>query len=90
MMREDEWRTICGKSWKINQAIVVCHELGLGPALVARQDGARYGHVDPDQLMTLEKFLCKGNETALRTCPMKNSGKTTCEHGGYASVECIV
>ena len=61
-----EWGTVCGFDWDLNDAQVVCRQLGFGPAITAR-DSAFYGegsHVE----IWLDNVDCVGTELNIEDC----------------------
>ncbi|XP_071504468.1 scavenger receptor cysteine-rich domain-containing protein DMBT1-like [Diadema antillarum] len=91
IMHRHEWSTICGHSWDIRDAMVVCRELGLGPALAARQNAGRFGEGARHQYVLRHMVMCKGKEGWLRNCPQaRPAGRApSCGHKFHAGVECM-
>ena len=80
------WGTVCDDAWDINDAQVVCRQLGFRNASAAPH-GAKYGQgSDP---VWLDEVGCKGNETSLFDCPHAGWGIENCNHSEDASVVCI-
>ena len=82
-----EWGTVCDDGWDLNDAQVVCRELGLGPALAARHN-AFYGQGDGH--IWLDNFNCIGNEWSIRMCSHRGWGVNNCNHSKDASIQCGV
>ena len=61
----DEWGTISDYSWDLNDAQVVCNELGYGKAIAAAQD-AFYGQ--GSGRVWLENVHCTGTEQRIEDC----------------------
>ena len=80
------WGTVCDDGWDINDAQVVCRQLGFRNASSAPQS-AKYGQgSDP---IWLDDVGCKGNEASLFDCPHAGWGIENCGHHEDASVVCI-
>jgi len=81
-----KWGTVCGKSWDINDANVVCRELGYSRAFGA-STGAKYGQ--GSGTIWLDDVRCKGDEAFLSQCT-HDADTSDCSHSEDASVECEV
>ena len=82
-----EWGTVCDDGWDLNDAQVVCSELGLGKAVNAAHS-AYYGQGSgPIRLVYL---LCAGNEQTIGDCTHLGWGNHNyyCDHGEDAGVKC--
>ena len=80
-----QWGTICDDGWDINDARVVCRQLGYPNAVEALQGKSvpnRYGRI------WLDDVACAGNETSLTNCSHGGWGIHNCGHGRDAGVEC--
>ena len=82
----DEWGTVCDDGWDLNDAQVVCSELGLGNALVARQN-AFYG--EGNGTIWLDNINCVGSELMIESCSHGEWGAQNCSHSQDAGVKCI-
>ena len=80
-----EWGTVCDNGWDLNDAQVVCSELGLGNAVVAGND-AFYG--EGSGQIWLDELQCIGTEWTIRNCTHKGWGVENCDHEEDASVNC--
>lgn len=61
-----DWSTVCGDSWSILEAAVVCRQLGLGYA----SDAIQTNFFDNRELMpmSISGLQCNGNEENLAEC----------------------
>ena len=85
IVHNGQWGTVCDDGWDLNDARVVCRQLGYGAARDA-PCCARYGPgVDP---IWLDDVNCNGNEQALTECGSRGWGNENCGHGEDASVIC--
>lgn len=80
-----EWGTICDNNWDIQDAIVVCHQLGYLYA-VAAPLSPRYG--EESGPIWLDNLHCLGNESDIFACEHSGFGSQSCKHGQHVSVEC--
>ena len=82
-----QWGTICDDNWDLNDANVVCRQLGFPRAKAALQ-----GNDVPDGTgqIWLDDVGCTGNETFLDNCPHQGWGIQNCNHGEDAGVECVI
>ena len=79
------WGTVCDDGWYINNARVVCRQLGFRYALNAYQ-GAHYGQGTGSIL--LDDVNCSGFESTLFSCNHRGVGIHNCDHSKDFSVRC--
>ncbi|XP_038548020.1 deleted in malignant brain tumors 1 protein-like isoform X3 [Micropterus salmoides] len=79
------WGTVCDDSWDLNDAEVVCRELGCGAALSVTQS-ARFG--EGTGQIWLDEVACSGSERSLTHCLNGSFGTHNCGHGEDAGVIC--
>ena len=79
------WGTVCDDLWDLNDAQVVCNELGLGKAVAARTH-AFYGQGSGQ--IWLDNVKCAGTEAIIRNCSHNGWGIENCYHGEDASANC--
>lgn len=79
------WGTVCDTDWDMNDAKVVCRQLGMGEPVEAVR-GGRFG-VGKGPIM-LSNLQCNGSETALAWCLHPGWKTSTCPHSQDAGVVC--
>ena len=81
-----EWGTVCDDSWDLNDATVVCRQLGYANAVRASinaEFGAGTGRIWRDNV------ACSGTESMLSHCSAWGSwGNHDCQHTEDAGVVC--
>ena len=81
----NQWNTVCDDSWDINDATVVCRQLGYRGAVTAHQS-AHFGQGSGQIL--LDDLHCTGSEASLLECSHAGINVHNCGHGEDASVTC--
>ena len=80
--RNRQWQTVCDDSWDINEAQVVCRQLGYGSA-VSALSRAYFGQGSGAQWEVY--WHCSGSESSLQSC---RTSSAICSHSEDASVRC--
>ena len=80
-----EWGTVCDDRWDLNDAQVVCRQLGFGPAISPRTE-AFYGW--GSGRIWLDEVDCVGNELTIENCSHRGWGSHDCSHLEDAGVQC--
>ncbi|XP_015771384.1 PREDICTED: uncharacterized protein LOC107349712 [Acropora digitifera] len=80
-----QWGTVCDDYWDINDAHVVCRQLGF-PSAAYQYHSARYGRGSGK--IWLDDVRCQGGEASLSSCPHLGWGRHNCGHSEDASVYC--
>ncbi|XP_050840815.1 soluble scavenger receptor cysteine-rich domain-containing protein SSC5D-like, partial [Serinus canaria] len=78
------WLQVCGLTWGLPEAQVLCRQLGCGPALSAPV-GPHLAGQEPH----LAGLTCEGSESQLAECLERGAGPRTCA-GGAAEVRCAL
>ncbi|XP_068722638.1 deleted in malignant brain tumors 1 protein-like [Montipora capricornis] len=83
--RVGSWGTICNDEWDLNDAKVVCNQLGYSGVKIVNAKtyfGAGKGRI------WLDNLACAGNETNLGQCLHNGWGNHDCTHSQDAGVIC--
>ncbi|KAI8509176.1 Galectin-3-binding protein [Branchiostoma belcheri] len=79
------WGTVCDDAWDINDATVVCRQLGFSGAAEARSFAA-FGQGTGQ--IWVDEANCSGTEARLADCPRNAWGQHDCSHSEDAGVVC--
>ncbi|XP_067048010.1 uncharacterized protein [Acropora muricata] len=82
----DQWGTICDDGWEINDAHVVCRQLGFSRLASNAYTGAHYGQ--GTGLIWMDDVACSGSESHLHDCRQRGWGSHDCTHSKDSSVRC--
>ncbi|XP_054891587.1 uncharacterized protein LOC129363494 [Poeciliopsis prolifica] len=74
------WGTVCNNSWDINEARVICRQLGCGTPLSVLHFGEGVGEIT--------EVTCTGSERYLPECSYSRVGAQNCNHSQDAGVIC--
>ncbi|XP_016357863.1 antigen WC1.1-like [Sinocyclocheilus anshuiensis] len=81
----DSWGTVCDDGWDMDDAHVVCAQLGCGYAVSVSGQGEPYGQGKGP--IHMDELNCTGKERSLWECPVITNGHD-CGHKEDAGVVC--
>ncbi|XP_060758919.1 scavenger receptor cysteine-rich type 1 protein M130-like [Neoarius graeffei] len=84
VLQDGQWGTVCGDDWDLDDAAVVCGELGCGGPVNATQNSDFGAGSGPIWLVGVQ---CRGSESTLKNCRSDGRGDY-CGHGRDAGVTC--
>ena len=82
---QGRWGTVCDDFWGINDANVVCNQLGFLGAIASV---SRAGFGQGSGPILLDNVGCVGNENSLSDCPANPVNQHNCGHSEDAGVRC--
>ena len=77
-----KWGTVCDDGWDLNDAEVMCRELGFGPAIAEGYYGQGSG------IIWLNDLNCTGTESSIVNCSHSGWGDNNCSHISDAGARC--
>ena len=80
--RNNTWGTVCDDDWNLQDAAVVCHQLGYINATAALGFGAGSGPI------LFSELTCIGNESIITECHHLLTGVRHCTHSEDVGVVC--
>ena len=85
VFHDERWGTVCDDFWTVEDAAVVCRQLGYdGPAQALRR--AEFG--EGEDPIWMDNVQCEGDEARLAECPFRGWGVHNCRHREDAGVIC--
>ena len=81
-----EWGTVCDDLWDLQDAAVVCRQLGFQGAIRATTAAAEF--TIGDGPIVLDDLECNGDERTLGECTHRGWGDNNCGHSEDAGVVC--
>ncbi|XP_040549177.1 deleted in malignant brain tumors 1 protein isoform X7 [Gallus gallus] len=85
VFHNQQWGTVCDDGWDMNDAMVVCNQMGCGEALSATTQASFGRGADP---IWLDRVACTGRENTLIQCRARPWGVNVCTHEEDAGVVC--
>ncbi|KAK7804556.1 hypothetical protein U0070_002613, partial [Myodes glareolus] len=82
---KENWLPLCAAHWDLADAMVLCHQLNCGRAVVIPH-GGHFGNVR--EPIWTDVFRCVGTEPHLLSCPASTLGTQACTLENPASVIC--
>ncbi|XP_061176813.1 deleted in malignant brain tumors 1 protein-like [Saccostrea echinata] len=83
----NEWGTVCNNGWDVNDAKVVCRNLGLPSANAVARSSSYFGQGDGK--IWFDNLDCLGTEHEVLNCSHGGIGVHNCTHDNDAGVSCL-
>lgn len=91
---QGRWGTVCNNGWDLNDAMVVCHQLGYPTAVQAFDQselgsgsGSGFNSIE-NAIIWLDNVGCMGFEANLTQCRSTNPLRQYCADNQQAGVKC--
>ena len=81
-----KWGTVCDDDWDMNDARVVCRQLGFYDGDYSARGSAHFG--EGSGQIWLDDVSCFGSESSIVNCQHSGWGVENCGHSEDASVIC--
>ena len=86
LLHNDVWGTVCDDGWDLEDAHVICRQLGFTGAGEAVLGGAFGEGKGP---ILLDEIACQGTERGLEYCGHNGWEQSNCDHSEDAGVVCL-
>ena len=83
VMHNRAWGTVCSFGWDLQEATVVCHQLGYGRAVAAL-----FAYGGGSGPIWYDNVYCNGSESSLTQCAHRGLGVHSCDHRLDAGLIC--
>ena len=86
MFYDGQWGTVCDDAWDINDANVVCRQLGFSQLATQARGNAYYGQGSGP--IWVDDVACTGSESHIYNCRYRGWVNNDCRHSRDAGVQC--